>query len=134
MTPPKVDERLAAIYAVVRAVPRGRVATYGEVAALAGMPAGHRLAARALRTCPTSLPWHRIVGKKDVRRARIAIGEPEHATIQRRRLAAEGVRFDANGFISLARFGMLHDRAATPPRRSKRTQKAPRRAAPPRRR
>jgi methylated-DNA-protein-cysteine methyltransferase-like protein len=118
----------------VRAVPRGRVATYGEVAALAGMPRGHRLAARALLTCPSSLPCHRIVGKKDARRARIAIGEPEHATIQRRRLAAEGVRFDANGFIPLARFGMLHDRAVTPSRRSNRTAKKPRRTATRRRR
>jgi alkylated DNA nucleotide flippase Atl1 len=78
------------------------------------MPAGHRFAARALGTCPSALPWYRIVGKQDARRARIAIGDPEHAKIQRRRLAAEGVTFDANGFIPLARFGMLHDRAATP--------------------
>jgi methylated-DNA-protein-cysteine methyltransferase related protein len=102
---------LVALYAVVRRVPRGRVATYGEIAALAGMQSGHRFAARALRICPGSLPWHRIVGKKDARRARIAIEDAEHATDQRRRLEAEGIEFDANGFISLARFGMLHDRA-----------------------
>lgn len=104
------DRRLATIYAIVRRVPRGRVATYGEIASLAGMPSGHRFAARALVTCPSSLPWHRIVGKKDARRARIAIGDPEHASVQRRRLAAEGVQFDANGYIPLARFGMLHER------------------------
>jgi methylated-DNA-protein-cysteine methyltransferase-like protein len=113
----EAEERVAAIHAVVRAVPRGRVATYGEVALLAGMPAGHRFAARALATCPSALPWYRIVGKQDARRARIAIGDPEHAKIQRRRLAAEGITFDANGFIPLARFGMLHDRTTARPRR-----------------
>jgi methylated-DNA-protein-cysteine methyltransferase related protein len=106
-----LDPRMTAIYAVIRRVPRGRVATYGEIAALAGMPSGHRFAARALRTCPASLPWHRIVAKHDIRRARIAIADPHHASTQRRRLVAEGIEFDANGFIVLARFGMLHDRA-----------------------
>jgi methylated-DNA-protein-cysteine methyltransferase-like protein len=95
------------IYAVVRAIPRGKVATYGQVAELAGIPAGHRLVARAMRTCPARLPWQRVVGRKDARRAQISIQSREHAALQRRLLEREGVTFDAAGFIVLARSGWL---------------------------
>jgi methylated-DNA-protein-cysteine methyltransferase-like protein len=96
------------IYAVVRMIPRGRVATYGEIAKLAGMPTGHRLVARAMKTCPESLAWYRVVGRKDARRGQINIADREHAEFQRARLEAEGVEFDPNGFITLSRFGMLN--------------------------
>ena len=96
-----------AIYAVVRAIPRGKVATYGQIAELAGIPAGHRVVARAMRACPPKLPWQRVVGKKDARRAQINVQDPEHAALQRDLLTAEGVAFDDNGFIVLARSGWL---------------------------
>jgi methylated-DNA-protein-cysteine methyltransferase-like protein len=99
--------RTSAIHRVVAAIPRGHVATYGEVAELAGLPGGHRQVARAMRGCPEELPWQRVVGKQDRRRARIAILEPEQAALQRRLLAAEGVVFDAGGYISLANHGWL---------------------------
>jgi methylated-DNA-protein-cysteine methyltransferase-like protein len=99
------EARWATIYAVVRAIPRGRVATYGQVAELAGIPAGHRIAARAMRFCPEALPWQRVVGKKDARRGQISIDAPDHAQLQRALLEGEGVKFDANGFIPLARAG-----------------------------
>jgi methylated-DNA-protein-cysteine methyltransferase-like protein len=102
------DARLAKIYEVVRAIPRGKVATYGEIAELAGIPSGHRVAARAMRVCPARLPWQRVVGKKDARRAAINIEDEEHADLQRKLLEAEGVTFDANGFIVLRRSGWLH--------------------------
>ena len=95
------------IYAVVRAIPRGRVATYGQVALLAGIPRAHRRVARAMRFCPSDLPWQRVVGKKDARRAQINIQDPEHAARQRTLLAREKIVFDANGAISLRRFGWL---------------------------
>jgi methylated-DNA-protein-cysteine methyltransferase related protein len=101
------EKRDATIYAIVRAIPRGRVATYGEVAKLADMPSGHRIVARAMKTCPESLPWHRVIGKKDDRRGQINIAAGEHAEFQRARLEAEGVEFDENGFVSFSRFGML---------------------------
>jgi len=97
----------AAIYAVVRAIPRGCVATYGQVAELAGLPSGHRRVARAMKTCPSGLPWQRVVGRKDARRAQIAIQDPEHAALQRKLLEAEKVAFDASGFIVLRRHGWL---------------------------
>jgi methylated-DNA-protein-cysteine methyltransferase-like protein len=96
-----------AIYDVVRAIPRGKVATYGQVAELAGIPSGHRVVARAMRTCPERLPWYRVVGKKDARRAQINVMDPDHAALQRRLLAKERVVFDENGFIPLARSGWL---------------------------
>jgi methylated-DNA-protein-cysteine methyltransferase-like protein len=95
------------LYAVVRAIPRGTVATYGQVAELAGIPRGHRVAARAMQVCPAGLPWHRVVGKKDARRARISIQDPEHARLQRARLEAERVVIDADGCIELRAFGWL---------------------------
>jgi methylated-DNA-protein-cysteine methyltransferase-like protein len=96
-----------AIYDVVRAIPRGKVATYGQVAQLAGIPAGHRVVARAMRTCPAKLPWQRVIGKKDARRGQINVLDPEHAALQRKLLEKEGVVFDANGFVVLGRFGWL---------------------------
>jgi len=96
-----------AIYAVVRAIPRGKVATYGQVAELAGIPAGHRVVARAMRDCPARLPWQRVVGRKDARRAQINIHDPEHVAAQRMLLQRDGVEFDAAGCIALARFGWL---------------------------
>jgi methylated-DNA-protein-cysteine methyltransferase-like protein len=95
------------IFAVVRAIPRGRVATYGQIAELAGIASGHRVVARAMRTCPSGLPWQRVVGKKDARRAQINLYDPEHAALQRALLKAEGVAFDANGFIVLRQSGWL---------------------------
>lgn len=101
------SRRELTIYAIVRKIPRGRVATYGEIAKLADMPAGHRIVARAMRSSPPSIPWYRVVGKKDARRAKVAIADSEHADFQRARLEAEGVEFDGNGFIPLRRFGMF---------------------------
>ena len=99
------EDQQKAIHAVVRAIPRGKVATYGEVAELAGIPSGHRVAARVMRSCPERLPWQRVIGKKDARRGQISIEDPEHAALQRALLESEGVVFDANGFISLGQSG-----------------------------
>lgn len=96
-----------AIYAVVAAIPRGYVATYGQVAELAGLPNGHRRVARAMRFCPDGLPWQRVVGRKDARRGQISIQDPEHAATQRDLLEAERVSFDDSGFIALRRYGWL---------------------------
>ena len=101
------DAANAEVYAAVRAIPRGKVATYGQLAELIGRPAGHRFVARAMRTCPKGLPWQRVVGRHDARRARIAIGDPQHAALQRKLLRAEGVAFDAGGFIVLRKSGWL---------------------------
>ena len=103
----RAQRQQAEIYAVVRAIPRGRVATYGQIAELAGIASGHRVVARAMRTCPNGLPWQRVVGKHDARRAKISVQEPEHVRLQQKLLGAEGVGFDAQGLIVLARHGWL---------------------------
>ena len=93
------------IYELVRVIPKGRVVTYGQLADLLGIRSGHRIVARAMGHCPSRLPWHRVVGKQDARRARVALGPGEHAALQRRLLEKDGVVFDARGFIPLAKYG-----------------------------
>ena len=105
--PASADEITRAIYEVVAAIPRGAVATYGQVAVLAGLPNGHRRVASAMRYCPDGLPWQRVVGRKDARRAKIAIQDSEYAAKQRALLEAERVSFDDTGCIALRRFGWL---------------------------
>jgi len=115
----------------VRSIPRGKVASYGQLAELAGIPSGHRIAARALRSCPERLPWQRVVGKKDARRGQINIEDPDHAALQRALLEAEGVVFDAQGFIPLKQSGWqprTQVTVARPARRNASRARAPRSA------
>jgi methylated-DNA-protein-cysteine methyltransferase-like protein len=92
------------IYAVVRRIPRGRVATYGQVAALAGLPGRSRHVGYALHalTEASAVPWHRVLNARGTvsRRA-----EPGAELTQRQRLEREGVRFDARGRVALGRVG-----------------------------
>jgi len=89
------------IYAVVRRIPRGRVMTYGEVAARAGHPRAPRLAGYALYALlpGTPLPWHRVVGAGG--RLTLARLSPDSALTQRMRLEREGVEFDARGRVAM---------------------------------
>ena len=74
---------------VIRSVPKGKVSTYGKVAAAAGYPLYHRAVARLLRTEPLHrLPWQRIVGAGGEIKLR-----GEAAAEQRLRLQMEGVKF-----------------------------------------
>jgi methylated-DNA-protein-cysteine methyltransferase-like protein len=97
------DDALARILATVDDIPKGRVASYGQVAAEAGLPGRARLVGRTLGglSGANALAWHRVVN------ARGCISERPGAAMaeQRRRLDAEGVVFDAKGRIDLARFG-----------------------------
>src|ERR1044071_9403337 len=97
------------IYAVVRRIPRGRVATYGQVAELAGIPGGARVAGAAMKTSkPTDrLPWQRVIGKAGRNRGRIAIHDPVGAAVQRQLLDEEGVAIGDSGLIALDRYGWL---------------------------
>lgn len=90
------------VYAVVRRIPRGRVATYGDVAALAGMPGRARQVGWALHALgpETRVPWQRVLNARGGVSAR---GEPAAGRVQRALLEREGVRFGANGRVELAR-------------------------------
>ena len=94
------------VYAAVRAIPRGRVATYGQVARLIGVPRGARAVGWALRALDAGrervVPWHRVVGAG----GRISPRAGKGPFLQRRRLQAEGVGFRA-GRVDLRRHGVL---------------------------
>jgi methylated-DNA-protein-cysteine methyltransferase-like protein len=49
------------VWRLVRRIPRGRVATYGQLAAMLGRPRAARAVGRAMRLCPVDIPWHRVV-------------------------------------------------------------------------
>jgi methylated-DNA-protein-cysteine methyltransferase-like protein len=72
----------------VRRIPRGKVATYGQVAAAAGYPRNHRLVVQVLRQAREPLPWQRVLGAG----GRICL-RGHHALEQRTLLEMEGVRF-----------------------------------------
>jgi methylated-DNA-protein-cysteine methyltransferase-like protein len=115
------------IYAVIRRIPRGRVATYGQVAEIAGLPRGARVAAAALKVSGGQVPWQRVVGKADRTHAKIAILDPVGAAVQRALLESEGVDVGDAGRIDLTIYGW---RNALRKRRTKRKRVAkPRRRA-----
>ena len=90
---------LERLRAMVRRIPHGRVATYGEVARAAGFPGAARQVAWALHSCDGSVPWHRVVGAC----GRILLGG-DSGLEQRLRLEAEGVRFQG-ARVPMKQFG-----------------------------
>ena len=96
--------RNARVYAAVRRIPRGRVATYGQIARLAGLGAGARQVGYALAALPTgsAVPWHRVINARGTISLRSRSGPDID---QRIRLEQEGVRFDAGGRVALGTFG-----------------------------
>ncbi len=116
--PMRRESRWERVYAVVRRIPRGRVATYGDVAALAGLPGRAREVGWALHALDdeSRVPWQRVVNARGEVSAR---GEPAAARVQRALLEREGVRFGANGRIDLAK-RRWSPRAGDRPGRAKR--------------
>ena len=92
------------IYAVIRRIPPGRVATYAQVAALAGLPGRARQVGFSLRNLPegSTIPWQRVVNAGGGISSR---GGGWEEGFQRHLLEEEGVAFKANGKIDLDRFG-----------------------------
>jgi methylated-DNA-protein-cysteine methyltransferase-like protein len=97
-----MSELYEKIYTVIRKIPRGKVATYGQIARLAGMGSHARLVGYALHalTPEKRVPWHRVVGAG----GKISLGG-EGYTIQRKILESEGVEFSPSGKIPLDQFG-----------------------------
>jgi methylated-DNA-protein-cysteine methyltransferase-like protein len=95
------------VWEIVRAIPRGRVASYGQIARLVGLPEGvdaetyrafgARWVGGAMRACPADVPWQRVLNAK----GEISL----KGDSQRQLLEAEGVEFDAKGRVDLRRFG-----------------------------
>ncbi len=97
------DPRYRAFYDVVESIPEGRVATYGQIAMLAGKPGRARLVGHALGSLDgdTEVPWYRVVNAGGTI-SRRGLGDSEH--MQRILLHAEGVEFSGAGRIDLRRF------------------------------
>jgi methylated-DNA-protein-cysteine methyltransferase-like protein len=91
VTPPAAADKLARIWRAVAGIPRGSVATYGSIAARAGLARRARLVGHALKVAPDELrlPWHRVVAAGG--RIAFPVGSRLYRE-QRRRLTAEGVR------------------------------------------
>lgn len=95
-----------AIYVLVRQIPRGRVASYGQIAALLGHPRAARTVGWALSSLSDrqeeDVPWQRVINSE----GRVSIRHLRHAADEQRALLeAEGVEFDLRGTIDWQRFG-----------------------------
>ena len=100
---PTASSSYPKIYAAVSRIPKGRVATYGQIASLAGLPRQARLVGYAMHALPaeSDVPWHRVVnaaGKISIRGDGLG-----HDELQAQLLRREGVRF-VDGAIPLATF------------------------------
>ena len=91
------------IYRVVRRIPRGRVATYGQVAMMAGLPGHARQVGYALHALDagSEVPWHRVI---NVRGEVSLRSVPGWEQVQRQLLEQEGVNFDVRGRVALERY------------------------------
>jgi len=92
----------AEVYALVRAIPPGRVMTYGQISALLGSRISPLAVGWALHACPEDVPWHRVVnasgGCSTDRRGDLPVG------LQAALLRAEGVAMRPAGTVDLARY------------------------------
>lgn len=104
---PHGEDAAAAICAVIRRIPKGWVATYGQVAAMAGLPRRSRLVGQVLRQLgqATDIPWHRVVNAKG--EVSYALSRNGGDALQRRLLEEEGVEFDERDRFDLERFRWL---------------------------
>ncbi|MFQ5935424.1 MAG: MGMT family protein [Acidiferrobacterales bacterium] len=97
------DTLYARIYTVVRSIPHGHVATYGQIAAIAGRCTA-RTVGFAMAAVPggSDIPWHRVINRE----GRISERRYGGGSIrQRHMLEAEGVYFDRQNRVDFARFG-----------------------------
>lgn len=110
-SPPNPRQFNAQVWEVVRQIPVGKVATYGQIASLITPPTGmtpddfRSLGARwvggAMAACPEDVPWQRVVNSQ----GKISLPLNRGGTKQRMMLEEEGIEFDAKQRIDLKRFG-----------------------------
>ena len=104
---PRGADAAAAICAVIRRIPKGWVATYGQVAAMAGLPRRARLVGQVLRDLDpaTKIPWHRVVNAKG--EVSYSLSRNGGDALQQSLLEKEGVEFDDRNRFNLERFRWL---------------------------
>jgi methylated-DNA-protein-cysteine methyltransferase related protein len=93
--------RYQIIWSVIRKIPYGRVASYGQIALLAGFEGMARQVGYALHATPpkSGVPWHRVINSQ----GRISLSGPS-ARLQRRLLQSEGILFSTAGKIDMKKF------------------------------
>jgi methylated-DNA-protein-cysteine methyltransferase-like protein len=111
VSPPDPAAYNAAVWEIVRQIPAGRVATYGQIAALITPPKvlslqdyrafGARWVGGAMAACPEGIPWQRVINAQ----GKISLRKGSGPEIQQQLLEAEGVEFDDRQRVDLARFG-----------------------------
>ncbi|MGD0210241.1 MAG: MGMT family protein [Desulfomonilia bacterium] len=88
------------IYKIVKHIPKGKVATYGQIVRLAGIPGHARQVGYALHSLPdnSKVPWHRVINQK----GRISLDSAR--SFQHDLLESEGISFDKNDAIDLKKY------------------------------
>lgn len=83
------------VYSIVSQIPRGKVASYGQISWMLGRPRSARQVGRAMRYCPQHLPWHRVVMSDG------SISGGIHTNIRKALLEAEGVAFLSDNRVDM---------------------------------
>ncbi len=110
-SPPEKAAFYQAVWEIVRQIPVGKVATYGQIAALISPPPGMgerdyaawgaRWVGGAMAACPDDVPWQRVINAQ----GKISLRPGGGQFVQRDLLLLEGVEFDERERVDLARFG-----------------------------
>lgn len=88
-------------YAIVRQIPHGKVATYGQIATLAGYYGQARQVGYALHAVPSDdIPWHRVINAQ----GKISLNQEMGGDLQRKLLETEGVVFSDAGVVRMSEF------------------------------
>ncbi len=116
--PPEHERLYSRIYAIVRQIPRGNVATYGQIAAIVG-DCTARMVGYAMAASPDDVPWQRVINAQGKISPR---GDNWGTEVQRLRLEEEGVRFSDDHKVDFKQYrwagpdlGWLIDHGFTPP-------------------
>ena len=122
-SPPNPMEFKLKVWDVVRRIPAGKVATYGQIASLVATPAGMspqdyrafgaRWVGGAMASCPEDVPWQRVINSQ----GKISLSGSS-AEVQRHLLEAEGIQFNERDRIDLKCFGWSpeNDQPGSPPK------------------
>jgi methylated-DNA-protein-cysteine methyltransferase-like protein len=92
------------IYTIVKEIPRGKIATYGQIAAIVGTGLPARIVGYALHGLPNGIdvPWHRVINSQG--KISYAVSRNEHDSLQQNLLEQEGIKFSEEGFIDLKKY------------------------------
>jgi len=100
----KTKNTFRKIYSVVAKIPRGKVATYGQIAGISSIQGSAKLVGYALNKLPdsTDLPWHRVINRSG--KISYSPSRNDHDNLQRILLENEGIEFGRNEIIELSKY------------------------------